>query len=372
MSDFVLLSTDASLWELATKVRLGLHDFCPVGISFQVWVTMQAQLNTPLSGRSMGGCWKAPVGHCIPPNHTNHCCWIWDDLWPCHSMDMSPPSLLPYTRGGGPQTCFAREWKCGLGIHLCTAEWGPIPCVPIKQGTCQHDDRWCTQCRCLWLAPPAADMQTFAVQGHGSMPRRLEWWVRSLAVYLSEADPLGCCHSWWTCPQTVTDNSGPWGHAGWGCINPFSGCPIYTNPTPLPENTTEPPSDIAAAINLQFTGAMRQLQGVTSIASASASWQGTLGKQPLPAAGDSEYPLWWEGIDSVTPVPLTTFPQTFLHMASSASILSLAQVTSQLFSQRHLRWWASPSSHSPRPPPRVEQLACQMSSLSYRRKWVWL
>ena len=29
----------------------------------------------------------------------------------------------------------------------------------------------------LWLAPPAADMQTIAAQGHGGVPGRFEWQV---------------------------------------------------------------------------------------------------------------------------------------------------------------------------------------------------
>ena len=51
---------------------------------------------------------------------------------------------------------------------------------------------------------------------------------------------------------------------------------------------------------------MRQLQGVSPIASASASWQGTVGKQPPPAARESEDPLWPEGMDSIFPTPMAT------------------------------------------------------------------
>ena len=53
MSNFVLLSTDASLWEPVTKVRLGSHDFCPGVNSFQVQAVIQAQLST----LSQAGAW---------------------------------------------------------------------------------------------------------------------------------------------------------------------------------------------------------------------------------------------------------------------------------------------------------------------------
>ena len=61
---------------------------------------------------------KPPVGYGFPSNHTKHGCWIWKDLWPCHSMGTTPSSLLPHSTGGSPQTCAARGWKCRLGIHL--------------------------------------------------------------------------------------------------------------------------------------------------------------------------------------------------------------------------------------------------------------
>ena len=46
MSDIACLSTDASLWELTTKLRWSSHDFCLVVTNFQVWAIMQAQLDT--------------------------------------------------------------------------------------------------------------------------------------------------------------------------------------------------------------------------------------------------------------------------------------------------------------------------------------
>ena len=106
MGDFVLLSADVSLWEPVTKVRWGSHDFCLVVKSFHVWVIMQAQLNT-LSWVGVGGCGEALAEHGIHLNSAKHCYWAWKGLWPCGSMDTSPPSLLPHSRGGGPQTCTA-------------------------------------------------------------------------------------------------------------------------------------------------------------------------------------------------------------------------------------------------------------------------
>ena len=46
MSNFMLLSAEASLWELMTKLRWRLHDYCLVVTNFQVWAIKQAQLDT--------------------------------------------------------------------------------------------------------------------------------------------------------------------------------------------------------------------------------------------------------------------------------------------------------------------------------------
>ena len=149
---------------------------------------------TPSLRWGHGVMWEAPAGHGIPFNSTKCCCGVWKGLWPGGSMGPSLPSPIPHSKGGGPQTCAAGGWKCGLGIHLCPAKWGLIPCASIEWGTHQHYDRWCTHHRHLWLAPPTADMQTFAAQGYGGMSRRFEWQTRSLAVYLPGSAPLGCCH----------------------------------------------------------------------------------------------------------------------------------------------------------------------------------
>ena len=46
MRNFTLLSTDISLWEVSTRAKCGLLDFCPAEMHFQVQVIMLAQLNT--------------------------------------------------------------------------------------------------------------------------------------------------------------------------------------------------------------------------------------------------------------------------------------------------------------------------------------
>ena len=53
MSNFALPSVDISLWEPMMKVRWDSHNFCPVVKNVQVWVIMQAQLNT----LSQAGVW---------------------------------------------------------------------------------------------------------------------------------------------------------------------------------------------------------------------------------------------------------------------------------------------------------------------------
>ena len=54
MSDFALLSADASLWELVMKVRWRSHELCPVMTNFHVWMIMQAQLNTISESVALG------------------------------------------------------------------------------------------------------------------------------------------------------------------------------------------------------------------------------------------------------------------------------------------------------------------------------
>ena len=155
MSDFMLLSTDASLWELAMKVRWGSHDFCLVVKNFQVQVITQAQLNTLSQTGAWGDAekpwWDMAFLLIVPTIAMGY-----KRVFGLVAVWMHPnQSLLLLSRGGSLQTCTA-------GIHLCLAKQGPISCAPIKWGTCQHHDRWHALCECLWLAPPVADMQTIA------------------------------------------------------------------------------------------------------------------------------------------------------------------------------------------------------------------
>ena len=91
-----------------------------------------------------------------------------------------------------------------------------------------------------------------------------------------------------------------------------------------PADTAEPSSSIAAAINLQLTGAMKQLQEPSPVTSASASQHSTPVRQPLPAARESENPLRSEGTDSITPAPMATLLLMSLQVATPAGILSFA------------------------------------------------
>ena len=58
MTDFMLLSADASLWELAMKAKWDSHDFSPVVKSLQVQAIMQTQLNTLSQVGVWGDVWK--------------------------------------------------------------------------------------------------------------------------------------------------------------------------------------------------------------------------------------------------------------------------------------------------------------------------
>ena len=124
--------------------------------------------------------------------------------------------------------------KCGLAIHLHMAKWCHIPCAPIEWRTPQHHDRWHTQCRYPLLASPAANMQTIAAWGHGDMPIRFEWWVRSLTVYFPGASLLGCCCPWWIHPWTTADRSGPVQQCtAWECDNHHPDSFVHTSSPPL-------------------------------------------------------------------------------------------------------------------------------------------
>ena len=104
-------------------------------------------------------------------------------------MGISPPSPLPNSRGGSLQTCATGKCKHGLVIHLHTAKLHPIPCAFIEQRAHQHHDGWCTQHGCLQLASLAADMQTVAAQGQGSVPRGLKWGTSGPTVHFLRAAP---------------------------------------------------------------------------------------------------------------------------------------------------------------------------------------
>ena len=254
----------------------------------------------PFSGSGMGGHWEAPTGHVIPSNHTKHHCLIWKGLWPCHSMGTSLPSLLLNSRGGSPQIYVAGGWKCGLGICLHLAEWGPIPCTLIQQGACQYNDIWHPLWGSLQSPPPAAGMQTIRAQGSGGVPRRFEWWDGCLTVHLPGASPLGCCCLCWTYPQTTADRSGPQWHAVWEHNNCHSDSLIYTNPTPPSSRHCRAfwwhhcSNQPAAHGHHEATAAGFPYCLIICLPAQPAS--AALG--PLPAAGESEDPLRPEGMDS--------------------------------------------------------------------------
>ena len=61
MSEFMLLSTDVSIWEASTKAKWGLLDFCPAAMHFQMWAIMPVQLNA-LS--QVGAWWDVEKPQC--------------------------------------------------------------------------------------------------------------------------------------------------------------------------------------------------------------------------------------------------------------------------------------------------------------------
>ena len=158
----------------------------------------------------------------------------------------------------------------------------------------------------------------FAAQGHGGMPRRFEWWARSLPIYLTGTAPLKCCWSWQTCLQTTADRSRPQQYTTWEHNNCHSDSHYYTSATPSPADMFEPSWDITTAqINLHLRGALEWLQQASPVALASISWHSTPGKQlplaslgALPSARGTEGPLRPEGTDSIIPASMATLQQT--------------------------------------------------------------
>ena len=232
MSGFVALSANSSLWEPVAKARWGSHDFCPAVESFQVWIIMQTQLNAPLPGRGKEWCRETPVGHDISfdstkPHHQVQRVFgltaVWAHLHQGHFQTSS---------GGGLQTCATGRWQHRLAICLHMAKWCHIPCAPTEWWAHQCHDGWHTQHEHPQLAPPAADMQTVAAWGQGSVPRRLKLWARCSTVHLPRAAPLGHGCSQGTLPRTA--------------IQVPTTTLVLTHPL---ADTTEPPHDITMAIN---------------------------------------------------------------------------------------------------------------------------
>ena len=64
MSDFVALSANACLWDLATKATWGLHDFCPILTTFHM-CEHASTVNCHFHGGVLGEYGEAQAGHGI-------------------------------------------------------------------------------------------------------------------------------------------------------------------------------------------------------------------------------------------------------------------------------------------------------------------
>ena len=128
----------------------------PGGEKFPGVSDHQGTTGHPFPGSSMGRCQEAPMGHGIPSNHAEHHHWIWEDLWPCHSMDASMSGPLHNPNTHGAQVHAACGWQHWLGLCLCPAEWGPVSGTSVQHGPHQHHDRWHTLHGCLCSTPPAS------------------------------------------------------------------------------------------------------------------------------------------------------------------------------------------------------------------------
>ena len=105
-----------------------------------------------------GGCQKVPTGDGVPPNCTEHCHWIWEDLQPCCSMGTSTPSLLHNSSRCGKQAHAAHGWQHWLGVCLCPIELGSVTHTSVQHGPHQHHGWWYTIHWPSWSTPPAPDV----------------------------------------------------------------------------------------------------------------------------------------------------------------------------------------------------------------------
>ena len=250
----------------------------------------------PLPGRGVGWCRENLAGHgflLIAPSLTIRC-----------ERFFGLTAVWAHPHQAHFQTLKEVAHKCLLDgsvdhvICLHMAKWHCIPCTPIEQRAHQHHDGWCAQCRCLWLASPAADMQTVAAWGQGGVPGRPKQWARSSIVYSPSAAPLGCCCSQWALLRTTTARSGHQQLQPEGMTTAIQDPTTTLVLTHSLANTIEPPCDITMAINFHLQGALEWLWQASPAASAPVSQCSMPRREPpsvalgaLPPTKENEDPL---------------------------------------------------------------------------------
>ena len=166
-----------------------------------------------------------------------------------------------------------------------------------------------------------------------------------------------------------------------GSVQPESMTTAIQAPTTMlalthsPADTTEPPQDIAMAINQHLHGALEQLQWTSSAASTPVSQQIMPRKEPPsvalgapPSTAGTEDPLRWKETGLVIPTLAATFTQTpdgWPHQATPPALPWPFPHCSTWLYHRHWRWRASPLSHSTTPLPGLGWPDWLMRSSSY-------
>ena len=351
------------------KMSWGLHDFCLVVTNFHVWAIMQAQLNT-LSQVMVWGDIEKPQQDMafllIMPSIATGCerffgliaVWVHPHQACYSTLEGAVCRLVPLEdRSADWEYAFVQLnealYNTPQAVRAMSAPWQmayPQGKPAVASASCRYTNYCSTR---IWWC-------TWKVW-------KVNWKPCS---WPSGSSPSGTLLSWQTCLKTTADRSGPWWHTVWECNNCHSDCPIYTDPTPTSgrhcwafqqHHCSDKPAahrchEVAAGGIPHHLGLCLPVKHSGEMATSSSQ---RIRRSPQ-ARGDG----------LCYPCPNCN-PPTDVSEGSTLSFTQLPLHCSTWPCQRHLRWWASPSSNGLRPPLRVDQPACQMSFFSYRRKWTW-
>ena len=196
MSNFMLISADARLWQPVTKARWSSHDFCPVVKGFQVQAILQSQLNT----LSLAGAWGD----------------IGKSQWGMTFFFVAPSLAIRCKRVFGltavlahlHQACFQSLEDAAHKLVLLvdkSTDW-PYAFVQLNDAVSHELLSNEGHVSTVMDAMPSTDAcgqlhqleicELLQDEGKVVCLEGLNGEVEGPTVYLPRATPLGCCHSW--------------------------------------------------------------------------------------------------------------------------------------------------------------------------------